>query len=117
MKKLRIFLEKEKLKKKFVSEDGQHQRSTSHPSHCTYHCNGNENGYVYYGARKISFNYFKCICLGRDLSKIIGSLKGLTANPFSHLYCDENTWKSKVDKEQIIFTLSFLLQKKLKEYK
>ena len=84
-------------------EDGTSIRSTSDPSHCTYNCGGaNENGRVYYGARKVSHNLYKCICLSRDLSKIVGSLKGLTASPLDNLYCDDQLKNSFVEKEIIV---------------
>lgn len=59
------------------------------PEHCTYQCYGaDQNGKVYFAARKLRYNYFKCKCLSRDLSVILGNIDKQTPNPSNSTICD-----------------------------
>ena len=59
------------------------------PESCTYQCNGaDQNGRVYFAARRLKSNYYKCKCLSRDLSVILGNVENQTSNPLFSTICD-----------------------------
>jgi len=70
-------------------DDTSPEYNYANPGSCTYQCNGaDQNGRVYFAARRLKSNYYKCKCLSRDLSVILGNVEKQTSNPLFSTICD-----------------------------
>jgi len=55
------------------------------PEDCSYQCGGDENKNIYYAVRKLNYDNYRCACIGRDLSLILGG--GYTPSASSSVLC------------------------------
>ena len=80
-----------------IAEDTTLEINVADPNLCSNWCTApNENDRVYFGVQKTQSNFYKCKCLSRDQSIILGSINGFTESPLNAITCSDNIMKPKL---------------------
>ena len=77
------------------------------PADCSYQCSGDDNKNIFYAVRKLNDDNYRCACIGRDLSLILGG--GFTPSASRSVPCTLEYNKTLTDSLDADFYLNSFL--------